>query len=154
MLTNHIGLLPTFLFYFYFYPRFYADYIGRLNADILCMTVSGLACGLLWVFATNYGILIAFCVIYGLFCGAYFALLAPVTALITGIERFPGGFSLFLVLNAVGFFGAPIAGAVQTASNSTGYLATQLFTTVTFLLGALLMFGLKIKMTKSVFTKI
>ncbi|CAO3688253.1 unnamed protein product [Umbelopsis ramanniana] len=152
--ANLVSVLSAFNFIGRVLSGFYADYIGRLNADILCMTVSGLACGLLWVFATNYGILIAFCVIYGLFCGAYFALLAPVTALITGIERFPGGFSLFLVLNAVGFFGAPIAGAVQTASNSTGYLATQLFTTVTFLLGALLMFGLKIKMTKSVFSKI
>lgn len=118
------------------------------------MLISGLSCGLIWVFATNYGVLVAFCVIYGLFCGAYFALLAPVTALITGMDHFPSGFSLFLVLNGIGFFGAPIAGAVQSATGSSGYLATQMFTTVTLILGALIMFGLKIKMTKAVFAKI
>lgn len=133
---------------------FYADYIGRLNADAICMLISGLSCGLIWVFATNYGVLVAFCVIYGFFCGAYFALLAPVTALITGMDHFPSGFSLFLVLNGIGYFGAPIAGAVQSATGSSGYLATQMFTTVTLILGALIMFGLKIKMTKAIFAKI
>ncbi|KAG2186016.1 hypothetical protein INT43_002454 [Umbelopsis isabellina] len=149
-----ISVLSAFNFLGRIVTGFWGDYIGRLNTEIICMVLSGLFVGVIWVFATSYGVLVAFCVLYGFTCGAYFALMSPVTALVTGIERYANCFSVFLVLQAVGYCGAPIAEAIQSATGPGLYLSAQLFSCFTFILGAICMFILKLKMTKRVFSKI
>jgi len=53
---------------------FIGDRIGRLNADIIFTFCASLSSLLVWNFAFSYGVLIAFSVLFGLFCGSYFAM--------------------------------------------------------------------------------
>lgn len=126
-----------------------ADRIGRLNMYIISCTVAGLLCCLLWKFSTTYETLLAFSITWGFVCGLYFALAPPITGNIVGIERISPGLSLLFVASSVSAVGPPIASAIQNATPGGGYIGVQMFSGAVYLCGALLCFGLKLKMTKS-----
>ena len=50
------------------------DRIGRLNANIIFTFGTCLSSFLVWTFAFDFPVLIAFAVLFGLFCGSYFAM--------------------------------------------------------------------------------
>ena len=56
------------------YYRYIGDHIGRLNANILFTMISGVSSLTIWVFAYNYGTLMAFAAVFGLVCSSYVAL--------------------------------------------------------------------------------
>ncbi|KAI9496817.1 major facilitator superfamily domain-containing protein [Zychaea mexicana] len=131
-----------------------SDTIGRINALILGHIVASLAAFLIWVFADNFGVLMAFAVVFGLVCSSYFALMSPITATIVGIDRFPTGLSVLLLTNMIPVFGPTIASAIETRVSSEPYFSYKMFTGVTFMLGAIILIFLKLKMTKAVLSKI
>ena len=53
---------------------FVADKIGRLNMFIITCVLSGIFSFVIWPFATSYGILVLFCVLWGATSGMYYAL--------------------------------------------------------------------------------
>jgi MFS family permease len=126
------------------------DKIGRLNMYIISCTIAGLLCCLLWKFATTYETLLAFSITWGLVCGLYFALAPPITGNIVGIERISPGLSLLFVTSSISAVGPPIASAIQKATPQQDYIGVQMFAGAVYLFGALICFGLKIKMTRSV----
>ncbi|KAI8341496.1 major facilitator superfamily domain-containing protein [Chlamydoabsidia padenii] len=126
-----------------------ADRIGRLNMYITSCTIAGLLCCLLWNFATTYGALLAFSITWGSVCGLYFALAPPITGTIVGIEKISSGLSLLFVTSSISAVGPPIASAIQNATPELDYIGVQMFSGAVYLFGALICFGLKIKMTKS-----
>lgn len=130
------------------------DHIGRLNMLIIAMVISALCNLVIWPLSSSLSGLSAFSCIYGFFCGTYFTMMAAVTAYISKMERFPSAFSVFLMSNIAASFGPPIAGAIQSGTNPNSFLSVQLFGGCCFLCGAILMFVLKIKMTKAVFFKV
>lgn len=158
-----------------------ADRIGRMNALIICNIISGLSSFLIWVFAYDYNTMMAFAVVFGLVCSIYFSssksilhaitkigphvmmiadnalicIVSTITATIVGIDRFPTGLSVLLMTNMVPVWGPSIASAVEARLyNTEPYFSYKMFTGVTFLLGGLILFALKIKMTKSFMSKI
>ncbi|CAO3589689.1 unnamed protein product [Absidia cylindrospora] len=132
---------------------FTADKIGRLNADIIWTIVCGLSSFLIWMFAYNYGVLMAFGIIYGLFCGSYFTLLSPITLDIVGLERFPTGLSILLMANIFSVFGPSIASGIQVYVE-TPYLVYKVFTGFTYVLGGLILLVLKFRLTNSLWARI
>jgi MFS family permease len=46
---------------------FLGDMIGRINLSIICTIGTSLTCYLIWMFATSYGVLIFFALIFGTF---------------------------------------------------------------------------------------
>ncbi|KAF7730847.1 hypothetical protein EC973_001365 [Apophysomyces ossiformis] len=133
---------------------FLADRIGRLNADIIYTFLCGLSSMLIWTFATNYGILMAYAVVFGLFCGSYFALLSPITATILEMERFPTGLSLLLMFNVISVFGPSIASGIQSSLATEPFFVYKMFAGVTYLIGGAILLVLKIRMTKNLFGRI
>ncbi|CAO3591427.1 unnamed protein product [Absidia cylindrospora] len=131
-----------------------ADRIGKLNTNILFTTASGLSTFLIWTFAKTYGVLMAYSAVFGLFCGSYFALLSPITAQILGNEKFPTGLSVMLLSNVVSVFGPNIASAIQNAVNTEPFLTYKLFAGAAFLVGALILMVLKIKLDRNILAKV
>ncbi|CDS13267.1 hypothetical protein LRAMOSA05445 [Lichtheimia ramosa] len=132
-----------------------ADRIGRMNALIICNIISGLSSFLIWVFAYDYNTMMAFAVVFGLVCSIYFSSMSTITATIVGIDRFPTGLSVLLMTNMVPVWGPSIASAVEARLyNTEPYFSYKMFTGVTFLLGGIILFALKIKMTKSLMSRI
>jgi MFS family permease len=134
--------------------RYIGDNIGRLNMLIIAMFISAACNFLIWPLNHTLGGLIAFSCIYGFFCGTYFTMMAAITAYIVKMDKFPSAFSVFLMFNIASAFGPPIASAIQSGTNPNSFISVQMFAGCCFLLGAILMFALKIKMTKSVFSKV
>ncbi|KAI8147417.1 major facilitator superfamily domain-containing protein [Fennellomyces sp. T-0311] len=130
------------------------DRIGRLNADIVFTFISGISALTIWVFANNYGTLMAFAAVFGLVCSSYVALLSPITATILGIDRFPTGLSILLLSNMVSVFGPSIASAIESRIDAEPYLTYKVFTGVTYIVGGFILIALKLRMTRSLTAKI
>jgi hypothetical protein len=95
-----------------------------------------------------------FSAVYGFACGSYFALMSPISASLLGMEKFPSGLSLLLFFNAFPVFGANISSAIETGVNSEPFFAYKMFAGVAFLLGALILTFLKLRLNKNPFVKI
>ncbi|KAI8338720.1 major facilitator superfamily domain-containing protein [Chlamydoabsidia padenii] len=128
------------------------DRIGRLNMYIIGCTIAGLLCCLLWTFATTYESLLAFSITWGFVCGLYFALAPPITGGIVGIEKTSPGLAFLFVVSSISAVGPPVASAIQNATPGGGYIGVQIFSGAVYLVGALICFVLKIKMTRSLFS--
>lgn len=56
------------------HARLLADRIGCLNANLIYALLTCLSSLLVWTFAYDYGTLMAFAVLFGLFGGSFYAL--------------------------------------------------------------------------------
>jgi MFS family permease len=81
---------------------FTADRIGPTNSLILAVGCSGLSQLLIWNFASSYGVIVAFCVIYGFFGGCFISLLAPVAGRNFGLAKLATLCGLLSLFNAPG----------------------------------------------------
>ncbi|KAI9486309.1 MAG: major facilitator superfamily domain-containing protein [Benjaminiella poitrasii] len=129
------------------------DRIGRLNADIIFTICAGLSSLLVWNFANSYGVLIAFSILFGLFCGSYFAMMTPITAAILTPAQYRTGVSILLLFNIIAIFGVTIASAIETSVQSQPYLTYKIFTGVVYIVGGVILIILKLKITKGVFVR-
>ncbi|KAG0780579.1 hypothetical protein G6F22_009537 [Rhizopus arrhizus] len=133
---------------------FLADRIGKINSNLIFTVITGLSSLLIWAFANSYGSLMAFSAVFGLTSGAYFAQISPVTASILGMEKFPSGLSLLLLTNVVPVFGPNIAGAIESGVNSTPYFSYKMFTGVAYLVGAVFILILRLRLSRDIFAKV
>lgn len=131
-----------------------ADKIGKVNTNIIFTAIGGLSSFLIWTFAENYGALMAYSAVFGVFCGSYFALLSPITAHLLGFERFPTGLSVMLISNVVSVFGPNIASAIENHVDSAPYFSYKMFAGTAYVLGALILFILKIRLNRNVLAKV
>ncbi|KAI8367187.1 major facilitator superfamily domain-containing protein [Choanephora cucurbitarum] len=131
---------------------YFADRIGRLNAYIISCVCAGIFCMAFWPFATTFGSLMAFAVLFGFFCGIYYALAPPITAAIVGTDNISSGLSILFLASAIAGTGPPIASAIQEATPEHGYIGVQMFSGSVYLFGALICLILKWKKTHSFFS--
>jgi len=126
-----------------------ADYIGHINTVIITGFLAGCSAFLIWTFAYNFVSLALFAGIFGLFGGSFVSLGPSTTAIITGIDKFKSGYSLFLLVTMVAMFGPNLAGILEayftTHYNQEPYLTYKLFTGVGYILGVLIMIVLKLR---------
>ncbi|CAO3597811.1 unnamed protein product [Absidia cylindrospora] len=131
-----------------------ADRIGKVNTNIIFTVIGGLSSLLIWTFAKTYGVLMAYAVVFGLFCGSYFALLSPITAQLLGFERFPTGLSVMLISNVVSVFGPNIASAINNSVDAEPFFTYKIFAGVAYLVGACILFALKLRLDRNIFAKV
>lgn len=75
---------------------------------------------------------------------------SPITAMIVGMDHLQTGLSVLLLTNVISVFGPNIAGAIQAhLVDVEPYLVYKVFTGTTYLIGALLLFILKLIVTRS-----
>ncbi|KAI7904339.1 major facilitator superfamily domain-containing protein [Cokeromyces recurvatus] len=125
-----------------------ADRIGKLNSNIIFTLISAISCLLIWTFAYTYETLMGFSIVFGFFCGSYFALLSPISASILGMERFPSGLSLLLLSNSIPVFGSTIASSIESAVQSSSFFTYKMFAGITYLIGAIILIVLKFRLNK------
>ncbi|GAN02212.1 MFS general substrate transporter [Mucor ambiguus] len=130
------------------------DHIGVVNVDIIFLFICGLSSLFVWTFANSFITLMIFIVIYGFMSGAVFSLLAPITATITGMEKYPSGICLYLFFMTGARFGPSLAGAVQAATNKHSFFAHQMFTGLAFILSAFVTMYLKYTLKPKILAKV
>ncbi|KAI8141127.1 major facilitator superfamily domain-containing protein [Fennellomyces sp. T-0311] len=133
---------------------FICDRVGRLNTHIIAAFISAAAAFGIWTVAYDYNTVMAFAVVYGIFSTSFYLLVSPITATIVGIEKFPTALTVMLFSNAISIVGPNIASAIENATDAEPYFAYKMYVGACYALGCLLLVGLKIKMTRSIFTKI
>ncbi|KAG2221250.1 hypothetical protein INT45_012371 [Circinella minor] len=84
---------------------FVGDKIGRLNMFIIASFLAGIFSFVIWPFATSFGTLVVFCVLWGSTSGMYYALAAPITASVVGMEKLSAGLSLAFIFSAIAAIG-------------------------------------------------
>ncbi|KAI7860372.1 major facilitator superfamily domain-containing protein [Circinella umbellata] len=130
-----------------------ADYIGRLNMFIIGSGLSGIFSFVIWPFASSYSILLVYCILWGMTCGLYYALAAPITASVVGLEKLSSGLSILFIFSAISAMGTPISSAIQEATPNNGYIGIQMFVGAVYVLGSLICIILKYRLTGSLFSK-
>jgi hypothetical protein len=79
---------------------------------------------------------------------------APITATITGMEKYPSGICLYLFSLTAARFGPSLAGAIQSATNKNSFFAQQMFTGLAFILSAFVTVYLKYKLQPKMLAKV
>ncbi|KAI8340073.1 major facilitator superfamily domain-containing protein [Chlamydoabsidia padenii] len=133
---------------------FAGDRVGKVNINIVFTILGGLSSLLIWTFAYSYSVLMAYSVIFGFFCGSYFALLSPITASLVGLERYPTALSLLLITNIISVFGPNIASAIEIGVDSPPFFSYKMFAGVCYLVGAVFLVLLKFRLDSNPFAKV
>lgn len=112
----------------------YSDRFGRINVALFITLLCAIFCFAIWVPTTTYAQLVVFALLAGACCGVFWSTVGPVTAEVTGLQRFPSAFGMICVLLILpATFAEPIA--LQMVSSS-GYVSAQVFVGCMFLAGA------------------
>lgn len=153
--ANLITVASACNFFGRLFAGIFAQKIGMINTNIIFTIIGGLSSLLIWTFAFDYGVLMAYAVVFGLFCGSYFALLSPITASLVGMERYPTALSLLLITNIISVFGPNIASAIESSvTTSPPYFSYKMFAGVTYIVGAFFLIVLKIRLNRNPFAKL
>ncbi|KAF9168992.1 hypothetical protein BGX21_011192 [Mortierella sp. AD011] len=116
---------------------FAGDRLGAYPVALFSFLVAPLSC-LFWMFAHSQGMLIAFSIIYGFFCGAWFTLVASITSKLVDLEHLGSGLTLVFLINTPGnMFTLPIAGKIM---DNSGYKSMIGFNMAMWFCTALFMF--------------
>ncbi|KAG1445780.1 hypothetical protein G6F56_009794 [Rhizopus delemar] len=133
---------------------FLGDRIGKVNSNLIFTAITGLSALLIWTFANSYGSLMAYALVFGLTSGAYFAQVSPITASILGMEKFPSGLSLMFLMNLVSVFGPNIAAVIESDMDTTPFFSYKMFTAVVYLVAAIFILILRVRLSRSVFINV
>ncbi|KAI9361558.1 major facilitator superfamily domain-containing protein, partial [Pilaira anomala] len=134
---------------------FLADYVGHVNIIIIYSIISGLSNLVIWTYATSFGTLMAFSIIFGFFGGAFITLTPTITLLTTGYEKFDSGLSVFLVITVISMFGPNLAGAIESkVGGDHPFDSYKYFTGACYLTGAILLIIFKLSLNRKLFIKI
>jgi hypothetical protein len=79
---------------------------------------------------------------------------APITATITGMEKYTSGICLYLFFMTGARFGPSLAGAIQAATNKHSFFAHQMFTGLAFILSAFVTMYLKYTLKPKITAKV
>ncbi|KAG0305440.1 hypothetical protein BGZ98_004141 [Dissophora globulifera] len=94
------------------------DRLGAIQVTAVSFMAAGASC-FIWMFATTLSALVAFAVAYGFFSGAFFTMIASITANIVGLADLGSGLTVIYLTNTPGnLFTLPIAGKIIGESNN------------------------------------
>ncbi|KAF9328386.1 hypothetical protein BG006_008405 [Podila minutissima] len=116
------------------------DRLGPIPVAGFCFLAAGASC-FVWMFAVTHAALIGFSVMYGFFSGAFFTMIASITANIVGLSNLGSGLTLVYIINTPGnLFTLPIAGKIY--ENTGSYKAMIGYNAAMYLGGGVLLFCL------------
>ncbi|KAF8926334.1 major facilitator superfamily domain-containing protein [Dissophora ornata] len=110
---------------------FAGDRLGAIRVAAFSFVAAGASC-FIWMSAHSYGALVGFSVMYGFFSGAFFTLVASITANIVGLTHLGSGLTVIFLTNTPGnLFTLPIAGKIignaEDYKTMIGYNAAMYF---------------------------
>jgi hypothetical protein len=100
----------------------------------------------IWVFAFDFSMLVAFSCVCGFTFGVFITL-GPVITKIVERQRFESAYSLFLILTMFSMFGPNIAAGIEAIAHSPFFLTYKVFTGVAYFSGALILIILKLRLS-------
>lgn len=105
---------------------YFSDSVGRINMAGLTTFFCAVLTFVVWIFASNYGVLIFFALIGGTVAGTFWATIGPVAVEVVGLQDLPSALNLeWVVIVLPCTFSEPIALEIFGATGD--YLGTQLF---------------------------
>jgi len=122
---------------------YFSDAIGRINMACMMTFLAGFFALIIWVFATDYGVLIFYVILGGTVAGTFWTTIAPVTAEVVGLKGVPSALSItWLVLVIPTVFSEPI-GLEIVARDHGNYRGAQIFVGFMYIAGSACMFVLR-----------
>ncbi|KAI8139223.1 major facilitator superfamily domain-containing protein, partial [Fennellomyces sp. T-0311] len=121
------------------------DRIGNLNTFTVCMAISAFSVLVIWTFAYTFATMILFAVVQGFVGGTYFSLSTPITAVVVGIEKFPGAMGIRCIALSLIVFGPFLANYLKSM---------RIFIGASYAVCALLTLFLKFRLDKRPWAKI
>ncbi|OSX58815.1 hypothetical protein POSPLADRAFT_1035912 [Postia placenta MAD-698-R-SB12] len=113
----------------------FGDIIGPINVLIMFNSLTGLMCILVWYFAKTFGDMVGFAILWGFFCGAYWALSVPVSAKIVGLPRLGSAVALQFLMNVIPpVFAVPIGSRIINATAASHHVAEESRTAYKYLI--------------------
>jgi hypothetical protein len=100
----------------------------------------------IWVFAFDFSMLVAFSCVCGFTFGVFITL-GPVITKIVERQRFESAYSLFLILTMLSMFGPNVAAGIEAIAHSPFFLTYKVFTGVAYFSGALILIILKLRLS-------
>jgi MFS family permease len=128
-----------------------ADFAGHLNTLFVCIFVASCSVLFIWPFATSFGILVFFGVMYGFFIGGFISLLPTAIFQLFGLENIATITGMVYSGLAFGnLMGAPGAGAlldalstIQNGLLKINFLPTMLLCGISLLVASIIIFSIK-----------
>ncbi len=121
---------------------YFPDVTGRINMAGSMTFIAGVLPLVIWTNTNNYGVLIFFTFVEGLFAGNFWATIAPLVAEVVGLKNVPSGLNLlWLAIVIPCTFSEAIA--LEIVDGTESYLGTQLFTGFMYIAAAACMWALR-----------
>lgn len=80
--------------------------------------------------------------------------MTPITAAILKPEQYSTGVSMLLLFNVIAIFGITVASAIESAANAEPYFTYKMFTGIVYLVSAILLVVLKVRLTNGFIARI
>ncbi|KAM5538781.1 hypothetical protein V8D89_007503 [Ganoderma adspersum] len=135
-------------------PAHFADAFGRFALLVPCAFLAGLSTALLWPAAHSLAPLLAYAALYGLFSGAFNALIVPCIAQISDIREI--GMRIGLLYSIISFpslVGNPAAGALLTVGHGS-YTGLILMSGTSIMVGSGFMLLSKLRIHPDIFARV
>ncbi|KAI8332468.1 major facilitator superfamily domain-containing protein, partial [Chlamydoabsidia padenii] len=124
------------------------DKIGYINITIVCSMIASLSAFVIWTHAYNFGTLLTFACIYGMNAGVFSALSPSITHIVEK-DNFESGYTMFLILTAISFYGLNVAASLESSIHLPDFLVCKIFTGSTYLIGILTLIVLKMRLSNN-----
>ncbi|EJF59097.1 MFS general substrate transporter [Dichomitus squalens LYAD-421 SS1] len=135
-------------------PAHFADAFGRFTLLVPCAFLAGLSTVLLWPAADSLFALVAYAAFYGVFSGAFNALIVPCIAQISDIREI--GMRIGLLYSIISFpslVGNPAAGALLHVGHGS-YTGLILLSGTSVMVGSGFMLLSKLKINSDIFARV
>ncbi|KAI0632767.1 MFS general substrate transporter [Trametes polyzona] len=135
-------------------PAHFADTFGRFTLLVPCAFLAGLSSVILWSTAHTLAQLLIYAALYGLFSGAFNALVVPCIAQISDIREI--GMRIGLLYSIISFpslIGNPVAGALLRVCHGS-YTGLIMLSGFSIIVGSLFMLLSKLKIDPALFARV
>jgi MFS family permease len=139
-----------------------ADRLGHINGYTICMVLAPLFTLLIWPFATSFGVLCLFGILFGFFSGGFISLLPTVVVALFGPANIGSRMgSIFTSTLPGNLAGSPIAGAILGTTQTTlpngqphfDYVPVILYSGLTQMAAGIIIFTLRFRVANWVLKK-
>lgn len=136
-------------------PGYMGDHIGRLNALIPFVALSGITIFVFWMPSQSAALTIVFAVTYGAASGSVISLFSSAIGQLFGLKGLPSRLTMLFITNSVpSLIGPVIAGSFipnDTNLGDAGFSKLMIFSGVCFLASAGFLIYLRISISKKLF---
>lgn len=114
-----------------------SDRWGRVTVSGLCSAVTAVSCFVWWINARDYGSLLAYALVNGMWFGVYWACIAPVSAEVVDLKDLPSLLSLVWLIDVLPtLFSEAVGLELRREGSGRPYLWPQIYSGLCYLIAA------------------